>query len=88
MKSNISFTTVLVVTEYRFHYYELFSIIKHCAETSNLNRKILCVTNVVDQKGLNTCKQTSEETSCSKTPREMTGKEVRITLNSSIYQSS
>ena len=35
-----------------------------------------------------TCKQTSEETSCSKTPSEMTGKDVRITLNSNMYQSS
>lgn len=35
-----------------------------------------------------TCKQTSEETSCSNTPSEMTGNEVRMTLNDSIYQSS
>ena len=33
-------------------------------------------------------KQTSEETSCSKTPSEMTGNEVRITLKESEYQSS
>lgn len=35
-----------------------------------------------------TCRQTSEETSCSNAPSEMTGNEVRMTLNDSMYQSS
>jgi hypothetical protein len=35
-----------------------------------------------------TCKHTSDETSCSKTPKDMTGSDVKITLKSNIYQSS
>lgn len=35
-----------------------------------------------------TCRQTSEETSCSNTPSEITGNEVRMTLNDNMYKSS
>jgi hypothetical protein len=35
-----------------------------------------------------TCRQTSDGTSCSKTPSEMTGNDVRTTLNNIMYQSS
>lgn len=38
------------------------------------------------KKNVLTCKQTSDETSCSNVPRDMTGNEVKITLNNTMYQ--
>lgn len=40
------------------------------------------------QSNLYTLRQTSDETSCSRTPNDITGKDVNITLNNAIYQSS